>query len=167
MTIPAAPREPRWLPCLARRWLVGLAGFLLVDVALALWFALTYTSSVAVSEDLVVGALLGPGLLLLGFWFRGALRLRVLLREGTLTNVESFQIRPVLGLNPAHLRLRYRLRDAAGQSHDSSQFVRAGSPLGRLLLEKPAALHVIHDPWEPGFSRAVAPGDFLSLSTAA
>lgn len=161
MTIPEPPREPRWLPCLARRFMVGLMGFLLVESALALWAALAITGAAFVSTDLIVGALLGPGLVLLGFWLRGVLRLRVLLREGTLTKAETLEVKPVLGLNPSHLRLRYRLRDDSGQPHESSQFVRAGSALGRRLLLRPVTLPVIHDRHEPRFSRAVSAEDFV------
>ena len=110
----------------------------------------------------MVGALLGPGLVLMGFWLRGVLRLRVMLREGTLTQGETIQIKKVPGLNPPHLKLRYRLRDDAGHHHETTQFVRAGSALGQRLLEQPESLPVIHDHHEPGFSRAVVAEDFVT-----
>lgn len=160
MTIPEPPREPRWPPCLARRWVCGLIGFILVDLGFGLWVALEITQTAFFSRNLVFGAMVGPGLVLLGIWLRGILRLRVLLREGTLTDAEVLEVKPTLGLNPPHLRLRYRLRDETGQYHETTQYVRTGSILGRRLLERPTTLPVIRDPHEPGFSRAVDPGDF-------
>jgi len=162
MSIPEPPREPRWRPCLARRWVVGLVGFILIDLALILWASLAITDVALFRTDIVVGALLGPGLVLMGFWFRGVLRLRVMLREGTLTSGETIEIKKMLGLNPPHLKLRYRLRDDGGHHHETTQYVRAGSALGKRLLERPATLPVIHDRHEPGFSRAVGADDFVT-----
>ena len=161
-SIPEPPREPCWRPCLARRWVAGLVGFILVDLALTLWAAQAITKVAPLPTDIVVGALLGPGLVLMGFWLRGVLRLRVMLREGALTQGETLQIKKVPGLNPPHLKLRYRLRDDAGHHHETTQFVRAGSALGQRLLEQPESLPVIHDHHEPGFSRAVVAEDFVT-----
>jgi hypothetical protein len=153
MSIPEPPREPRWLPCLARRWVIGFLGCLLIALALCLWMALP--------TDLVVGTMLGPGLVLLGFWFRSVLRLRVMLREGSLVQAEILEARRVLGLNPPHLRLRYRLRGDAGHVHEHTQFVRVGSTLGKRLLDQPATVAVIHDRNDQAFSRAVDAEDFV------
>ena len=160
-SIPEPPREPRWRPCMARRWVIGLIGFIWIDLAICLCVARALTGSGPPTE-FVVGAVLGPGLVLLGFWFRGVLRLRVMLREGTLVEAETIEAKRILGLNPPHLRLRYRLRDDAGHPHQNTQFVRVRSALGRHLLEQqPATVWVIHDRHDPDFSRAVGPDDFL------
>lgn len=160
-SIPEPPREPRWRPCLARRWVVGLIGFLLIDMAICLWAAVTLTGAGPFPTKVVVGTMLGPGLVLFGFWYRGVLRLRVMLREGAPVEAETLEAKKVPGLNPPHLRLRYRLRDDAGHPHERTQFVRVGSTLGQHLLAQPATVLVIRDQHDPACSRAVGPDDFV------
>jgi hypothetical protein len=160
--IPEPPREPRWRTCLARRWGLALIGVILLDTGLTLWVMLSTTGLAPLSLQIVIGAVLGPGVVLLGLWLRGVLKLRVMLREGSLAQAKILQAKRVTGINPPHVKLRYRLPDDLGVHHEATQFVRAASVLGKFLLQQPASVLVVHDPHEPELSRAVCAADFLA-----
>jgi hypothetical protein len=165
-SIPEPPREPRWRTCLGRRWVLGLVGgILVVDglVMAAVFQAVEVGTELSALPlpVLMLSLLVAPGLVLLGWWYRAVLRLRILLREGSLSAGKVLTSDRIPGVNPPYLRVRYSFRDDAGSTKTRTQRVRARSELGQRILGGAQQLSVIYDPYEPKLFWIVIPEDFL------
>ncbi len=99
------------------------------------------------------------GVVMLLIYLRGVVQTRILLRDGTAVRAQVVTAKPVRHVNPRRVRVEYRFL-AGGLWHDGNHQVGARSPLGRRLLEGATEVDVVHDPFDPKRSRAVAPEDF-------
>ncbi len=121
----------------------------------------TRRSSLSISGDLLLGLLLLPGLVLLGIWFRGALRLKLLLTEGSLAKADVTSAKLLHHVNPNQVSLRYRFTDRHGTQTEGGHWLLAFSALGKRLQAGQSTVTVIHDDARPDYNRAVGPEHFV------
>ena len=142
--LPAAELGLAWLGALA-----VLAGLLLAAA-----------QRLQGQEATTVFYLLLPGLILLGYWYRTALRLRILLREGRPTGAEVLAIRSPAPPGSSGLYVHYRYHDQHGVAQEASHHLPRNSVLGQELLDGRSEVVVIHDHARTGYSRITAAADF-------
>lgn len=103
------------------------------------------------------------GMIALYTWIRGALSLRIALREGRLTTAQVIEAKVLRHVNPRPVRVHYRFEDALGMEHIAIHCVGVHTELGRNLLDTAPREHpVIHDEGNPAISRLVHAEDFLA-----
>lgn len=107
---------------------------------------------------LLFSLLFVPGLLLTVVWLRGAVRLRIALREGRLVAARIAEVRSQPGGPLA--RVHFTFAAADGREVRGTQHVALRGALGR-LLSGARELPLIHDPNDPRVHRLVTPADFL------
>lgn len=111
----------------------GVVWLLIAGVDATAIFAEASGRAADTAAALPVGMAVLPGLLCLGLWLRGALRLRLLLAQGDVAPVELvFQQRLACSV-PSRILACYRFRDHRGVERTSRQTVRAAAPEGRCL----------------------------------
>ena len=162
----STPRAIPWSAVAGQgAWLLVTGGALLAIGGS--WLLLSGVDTAAIFADpgpraddaaaaLPVGAAVLPGLLLIGLWLRGVLRLRLLLSQADAAPAELvFQQRLVCSV-PSRILVSYRFRDDGGVEREARQTVRAASPEGRCLWEGGRGLIAMFDPGDSSQSHLVS-----------
>src|SRR5690606_28801224 len=76
----------------------------------------THRNPLGLVWTVLVGFVLLPAVVLCLFWYRGTRRTQVLLSTGRRALARVVEQRPVTGVNPPQLRVRYEFDDALGRS---------------------------------------------------
>ncbi len=107
-----------------------------------------------------IGLCFLPGLVLIGLWFRGAWRLRLILRHGRQTSAEILEFQRVGGVNPPPIRVDFQFQDGEGKTQQSRHWVGLRSELGQAIANGQRQCLLVHDEVEPEWCRLVQPEDF-------
>ena len=94
------------------------------------------------------------------WWFRGVLRLRVLLRDGQTTVATIQKTRPTVLVNPPQMLVRYTFTDRHGLEQTGGHWLGANSPLAKGLLAGQRTATVIYDDALPRNNRLASPEQF-------
>ncbi len=110
--------------------------------------------------SIVFGLIFLPGVVLLLLWLRAIMATRVLLTSGRATLARIEGCKPIQGVNPPQLKVRFTFRDSFDAEHQADCWVGAGSPLGRRLLDGVTSVPLIHDEGDPRKRRLAHATDF-------